>query len=193
MPGATFKLVDAFAAFAVRVADGAMTANGSNPRILTSATAAFKASDVNKKVKIEGAGAAGADLVTTIAKRISATQVELKAPALTTVVGSDISFVKGVYRLSTLLQGADVDGNTYQYVSLSGRMKISLESDSPGGSLFIGGPWLSPTNYGIKIGAAEADDMQGAVIPSSDYITSDTANQLVHIYWSDDLNQSTGA
>src|SRR5690242_4173803 len=100
MPGATFNLPDAYAAFGVRVANGAMTAGGSNPRILTSATAAFTLHDVGKKVTVEGAGEAGADLTTTIARRLSATQVELKDPALTTVVGSDVSYVKGVYRLS---------------------------------------------------------------------------------------------
>lgn len=193
MPGATFKLADAFAAFAVRVANGAMTAGGSNPRILNSATAAFKLTDVNKKVKVEGAGAAGADLTSVIMRRLSATAVELRDPALTTVVGSDISFVKGVYRLSEILRSADIDGNTYQFVTQTSRLKISLEADSPGGSLFIGGPWLTTTNFGIKVQATEADDEQGAVIPSSDYLCSDTADQLVHIYWSDDLNQSVGA
>lgn len=59
---------------------------------LTSATAQFQAADVGKFIRVRGAGAAGGDLVTTIAARASATSITLTAPAATTV-----SNAQGVY------------------------------------------------------------------------------------------------
>lgn len=196
MSGATFKLTDAYAAFGVRVADGAMTAGGSNPKLLNSATAAFSLFDVGKRVKVEGAAAGGADLDTYISKWISATKVELKDPALTTVAGSDISYVKGVYRLSTLLKSGDVDGNKY-VLSYVHRLQLQLASNSPGGKLYVGGPWVTPTNRGYEIEAAgEVDDFVPSVSPlgtSGDWLTSDFANQVVNVYWFDDINETTHA
>ncbi len=196
MPGATFLLDDVYAAFGVRVADGAMTANSSNPKILTSATAAFKAFDVGKRITVAGAGAAGADLKTTIARLISATKVELAAPALTTVVGANVSYVKGVYRLSDLIAQGDVDGNHYQFM-YARRLKISLGAQSPGGKVFVGGPFVTPTNCGYELDANEEDEFApGSDVPAittSDYLTSATDNQKVNIYWIDDLNIATAA
>lgn len=196
MPGATFLMADAYAAFGVRVADGTMTAGGANPKILTSATAAFKQTDVGKRVTVEGAGAAGVDLKTFIARLISPTKVELKAPALTTVVGSDISYVKGVYRLSDLIAQGDVDANTYQLM-YARRLKVSLGAQSPGGKIFVGGPFVTPTNCGYELSANEADEFApGSDVPAittSDFLTSATANQKVNVYWTDDLNNATPA
>jgi hypothetical protein len=70
-----------------RVTDGVMT-NAS--AILTSATAAWAARDVGKTVYVAGAGAAGAELASTIASRQSATQVTLAAVASTSVSGAQI-------------------------------------------------------------------------------------------------------
>lgn len=197
MPGATFNMADAFAAFGVRVANGAMNATGTNPRILTSATAAFTIHDVGKKIRVAGAGASGGNLDTYIAKRISATQVELKAPALTTVAGANVSYVKGVYRLSTLLAGPDVDGNTYQVGPTTRRLQVQLADNSPGGNLFIGGPFVTTTNYGIQVQGGGSDGFAPGTLPSamttSDYLTSETANQKVNVYWIDDFNQATPA
>lgn len=197
MPGASFKLADAFVAFGVVVADGAMTIApaGTNPKLLTSATAAFKRSDVGKKITVEGAGAAGADLTTKIASFVSATQVLLDSPALTTVVGSDISYVKGVYRLSDVLAGPDVAGNTYQ-VSYARRLQIQM-GELPGGNLYIGGPYVSPTNHGIRLQPGDADQYAPGTgvlaVATSDYLCSDTADQLINIYFADDFNLSTPA
>jgi hypothetical protein len=192
MPGATFNMPDAFAAFGVRVADGAMTAGGSNPYLLTSATAAFKQTDVGKKVKVEGAGAAGADLTTTIKRLVSATKVELAAPALTTVVLSDISYVKGVYRLSDLILQGDVDGNKYQF---SHARLIRLQNKHAATVIFIGGPYVTTANAGIALPTDASTDITalGGGVTSSDYLTSATANQKVNIYWQDELNQSIPA
>jgi hypothetical protein len=196
MPGATFLMDDVFAAFGVRVADGAMTAGGSNPKVLASATAAFKQTDVGKRITVEGAGASGADLKTTIARLISATKVELAAEALTTVVGSDISYVKGVYRLSDLIAQGDVDGNRYQ-VMYARRLKLSLGAQSPGGKVFVGGPYVTPTNCGYELSANGSDEFApGSDVPAittADYVTSATDNQKLNVYWVDDLNVSTPA
>lgn len=195
MPGATFLMANAYAALAVVVADGVMTAGGSNPRLLNSATAAFKQTDVGKRVVVEGAGAAGADLDTFIVRRISATQVELAAPALTTVAGSDISYALGVYRLSDLIAQGDVDGNNYQ-VLYARRVQIQLSAQSPGGSLFIGGPYVSTSNAGIQMVAPSTDNFTSTEVPAvttGDYLCSDIADQLVNIYWVDDINLHTPA
>ncbi len=65
--------------------DGAIT---SGLQIFTSATAAFTAADISKTIWIEGAGAAGADLLTTISNYTNATTVQVTAAASTTVTGA---------------------------------------------------------------------------------------------------------
>ncbi|MEQ9572253.1 MAG: hypothetical protein RLN95_09275 [Nitratireductor sp.] len=62
--------------------DGAITASDTT---FTSASAAFKSADVGKMVNVEGAGAAGAQLSTTIASINSATSIELADAASATV------------------------------------------------------------------------------------------------------------
>lgn len=194
MPGGTFNMADAFAAFGVRVADGVMTAGGSNPNLLSSATAAFKQTDVGKKITVEGAGAAGADLTTKIARLVSATRVLLDSPALTTVAGSDISYVKGVYRLSDLIALGDVDGNHYQFLYAR---RLQIQVKAAGTKIFIGGPYVTTTNAGIELPADQANDFApsgaGFAVTTNDYLTSATANQKVNVYWIDDLNLSTPA
>lgn len=64
------------------VVDGAVSATSTT---LTSATGLFVSEDVGKTVIVNGAGAAGVDLVTTIAAYVSATQITLTAAASTTV------------------------------------------------------------------------------------------------------------
>lgn len=70
--------------------DGAVT---STTTAFTSASATFTAGDVGKVITIEGAGAAGVDLTTTIAAYVSATAVTLTVAASTTV--SSASFTYG--------------------------------------------------------------------------------------------------
>lgn len=191
MPGATFKLALAYVAFGVVETDGAMSITGPNPRLLNSAGGAFAETDVGKRIVVEGAGAAGADLNTFIARRISATQVELKDPALTTVTGSDVSYAIGVTRLSEIIEAGDVNGNHY-VVPYARRLQIQVSPRSPGGTVFIGGPYVTPTNAGLELGAGESDNYTtgsaGLVVATADYLTSDTADQLVNIYWADDFN-----
>jgi len=59
---------------------------------LTTATGSFEVADVGKFIRVRGAGVAGADLVTTILARASATSITLAANASTTVVSA-----QGVY------------------------------------------------------------------------------------------------
>lgn len=74
------------------VADGKSSPSGS----ITSAsqtlaiTGAFVSGDVGKAVRVEGAGAAGVDLVTTISAFIDADSVTLTASASTTVSGANV-------------------------------------------------------------------------------------------------------
>jgi hypothetical protein len=68
-----------------RVDDAAISSGGTT---LTSATANFQTSHVGKFIRVVGAGAAGADLVTTIASRTNTTTVVLAASASTTVSGA---------------------------------------------------------------------------------------------------------
>lgn len=64
------------------VSDAAITASD---KTLTSATGLFEASDVGKTIVVQGAGAAGVPLKTTIASFTSTSEVELTAAASTTV------------------------------------------------------------------------------------------------------------
>lgn len=73
-----------------QVTDGAITATSTTLQCLTSAP--FSASMVGFKIIVAGAGAAGADLETTIASFTSTTEVELTAAAGTTVTTATVSF-----------------------------------------------------------------------------------------------------
>lgn len=69
----------------VRNTDGAISASSNS---FTSASASFTADDVGKSIVINGAGASGVSLSTTIAAYVSATNVTLTATASTTVSGA---------------------------------------------------------------------------------------------------------
>ena len=72
------------------VNDGAMS-SVTNPTFLNSATAAFVSGDVGSAVRVVGAGAAGVDLVTTVASVTSGTVAVLASPCLTTVAAAQAS------------------------------------------------------------------------------------------------------
>lgn len=55
-------------------------------------SAPFTVGDVGKKIRVEGAGVAGADLDTTIATFVSPTQVTLTDAASTAVTGADVTY-----------------------------------------------------------------------------------------------------
>lgn len=71
------------------IGDAAMT---SSSTAVSSATAVFVASDVGKSIFVQGAGAGGSDLSTTIVSRTSATIAQLTAAASATVTGAVASW-----------------------------------------------------------------------------------------------------
>lgn len=71
------------------VTDGAIT---SGLAVLTSASTPFAAGDVGRPIIVRGAGAAGADLVTTILSFTNSGSVTLNANAGTTVTGAGVLF-----------------------------------------------------------------------------------------------------
>lgn len=77
------------------VTDGAITTSTMS---LTSATAVFVAGDVGRDVIVAGAGPSGAALLTTIAARVSATEVTLTSAASTSVTGAAVQI--GVVRFA---------------------------------------------------------------------------------------------
>lgn len=86
-PAGIKNVIDDFGATGdgIVLADAAIT---SGDATLTSATASFVAGDVGKLITVDGAGAAGAHLSTTIASINSSTSVELSVSAGTTVAGA---------------------------------------------------------------------------------------------------------
>ncbi len=69
------------------ITDGAITASAA---ILTSASAPFTSGDVGRAIIVRGAGASGADLVTTILSFTNSGSVTLAANASTTVTGASV-------------------------------------------------------------------------------------------------------
>jgi hypothetical protein len=84
------------------VTDGAITATQD---VLTSATANFVSGDVGSAVRVVGAGAAGVDLVTTIASVTNSTTAVLAANASTTVTGAQTSIgaVGAAYKVGDIV------------------------------------------------------------------------------------------
>ena len=72
------------------VADGVMSSSV-NPTHISSATAAFVSGDVGSTIIVEGAGAAGAALITTISSITSGTVAVLAGTCLTTVAAAQTS------------------------------------------------------------------------------------------------------
>jgi len=129
----------------IRFTDGAITSGTDD---FVSASSVFVAGDVGKTIVIEGAGAAGVQLITTITARVSSTAVTLAANASTTVTSADGSyatddtaainlalasggclyFPKGIYQISDRL--LVTENNTF----------IRME----GGVTVQGDPWTYP-------------------------------------------------
>lgn len=122
------------------VTDGAITTGTPN---LTSATAAFVAGDVGKYIKVGGAGAAGVDLVTTIAAYVSATAVTLTANASTTVSSQEIIFgTDNTTFIQAAIQAAfDAGGGIvyfpYGRYLICGALQTSVGGQNPNAQLYI--------------------------------------------------------
>ena len=160
------------------VGDGGIGSAGaitSGTTTLTDSSAAFTTADVGKTIIVYGAGAAGANLTTTIASRNSATSVELAAAASTTVSAAryvfygtdDTQAVTSFVRASFGKRGRVTPGiYAIQSVDVEcGGSTVSLEFDEGATFLVIGANGqgnglrlknaLNPTLRGINI---DADD-----------------------------------
>lgn len=108
---------------------GAITAGSTS---LTVAGASFTSADVGKKIVIVGAGAAGADLLTTIAGRTSATVVTLAAQAGTTVAAAEVAYgTDDTTAILAALTFARVEGQTTGNLSFGGTVLL------PSGEAFL--------------------------------------------------------
>ena len=140
--------------------DGAITATD---QTLTSASATFSAADIGKAVIVTGAGAAGADLTTTIASINSPTSVELTVAAGTTVAAANFMYgaiVNGIPR-SVELEWSDG--------ALAGQDLAPIDDFPPPPGLF--GGTLNDTGfidgcYG-DVGAGQQPATLGATIAVS--------------------------
>lgn len=131
------------------VADAAMTASSA---VLTSATAAFTAGDVNKPIMVLGAGASSETLVGTISAYTSSTQVTLSATAGTTVSGACAMWATDD---TTAIQAA-IDAATAYAVAHSGSATVRIRP-APGqfygvaGALKTGGSTLGNAQLTLPV------------------------------------------
>lgn len=137
------------------VTDGAITTGTDT---LTSATADFVSGDVGSDVRVVGAGAAGADLVTTISSVTNSTTAVLAATAGTTVTAADvgIGFVGSGYAVNdtvTVTQsGASYGILTVSAVAQSGMVKTLVTTPGNQGTGYSIATGLSTTTSGSGTG-----------------------------------------
>jgi hypothetical protein len=111
--GGAFTHVSGFAA----VGDGKQATGGAmtsaSAVLTTTAGTAFTAAHVGKEIRVPGAGAAGAELVTTISAYTSATQVTLTVAASTTVASKTITWgTNDTVAIATAAAAATALGST---------------------------------------------------------------------------------
>lgn len=123
----------------VKLTDGAIT---SGAAAFTSASASFTVADVGKAIVVHGAGAAAADLVTTISARVSATAVTLAANAGTTSSAAltyygtdDTAAIKSCVANGTALGGRCTLSNGSTYMSSNSTNTVSMSGTGTGGIL----------------------------------------------------------
>jgi parallel beta-helix repeat protein len=126
------------------VSDGAIT-SGTNS--LPSATASFSLADIGKQVTVKGAGAAGADLITTISG-ISGSNALLAANAGTTVTGAVIRWVTDdSAAINAACAAAASAGGGTVYVP-TGNFFVYSKIQIGSYTTFCGGSWSSIITYG---------------------------------------------
>lgn len=108
--------------------DGAATASSAT---FTSATGGFLATDVGKEIRIAGAGASGATLVTTISAVTNTTTVTLAATASTTVAGATYNVARWFTLDSSTTTTSEMRHVTYKPV---GYIRCNLATLSGGSS-----------------------------------------------------------
>lgn len=124
----------------VTVYDGAIDV-GVNPNRFTSPSAAFVVGDVGQTIIVDGAGAGGARLATTISNFVSAVAVDLTTAATTTVTAARARYrCLKLGKLSTKTSGAAITDVIKE--STHGNWATNIQSpkwDVPSGSIMWGG------------------------------------------------------
>ena len=159
------------------VTDATMTAADNT---LSSATAAFTASDVGSQVVVEGAGAGGGELVTTIATVTNATDVELTDPSVGAVAGVSATIGVNGYDLSVS-----------RPVDIASQFKAGKDAPAPFNvvaSVAVPFLYLESMSYrfGLRDNATQAGTLRGDTIfynPGSTYVETaagtGAANQAI--------------
>lgn len=132
------------------VSDAATTAASTT---VTSVTAAFDATDVGLQVIIAGAGAGGADLVTTIASVTDATTAELTVAADTAVTGAAMTLIANGFDLSVAPP-----------IDIASQFKAGKDAASPFkviGSVAV--PFLSLSQMQYQFGMTDNASQQGTL------------------------------
>lgn len=148
---------------------------------ITSNTAVFASTDVGKTIRVRGAGASGASLITTIATYISTTQVTGTASASTTV--TNVSSFFGTDDTAAIQATLTAAGNGERVRFHKGVSLVSATITADQNQKIIGdGPnstkWQRYGNYGdtLIFANAGAVTIEGLWIQHSDqYVAGDTA------------------
>lgn len=115
------------------VTDGVM--NGSTALLTCATSTPFNPSDVNRKIVVAGAGAAGANLVTTVSSYTSPSQVVLTANSQTAVSGATVTFDG----LQLGFAAAGSSGGPYTLTYRSGMLVSAIAAIINGGANFAVG------------------------------------------------------
>lgn len=129
------------------VSDAAIS---SGTAILTSATASFSADDVGKYIRVGGAGAAGVELLTTIAGYTNSTTVTLTDNASTTVSSQRIlwgtdntSFIQSA--INAAVSGENASGTVFFKKANTGRYLVADSNQATTSQLYIPTASYSPS------------------------------------------------
>jgi hypothetical protein len=131
--------------------DGVIKSGGSissGSSVLTMASGTFSSTDVTKVITVQGAGASGAVLATTISAYTSPTQVTLAASAGTTVSGAEVAFgTNDTTAINAAITAAAGHGRVLAppgIYMLTGQVTITSDLSQPGqvGLLGAGGRCL---------------------------------------------------
>ncbi len=145
-------------------------------KTLTSSTAIFAISDVGKNVRVPGAGAAGADLTTTIASFTSSIEVELTAAAGTTVSGVTSAFASADYVESQYLKLTNFGFAVPATANIEG-IKVEVEGKS-----------TSTLSESVKVYDIKAQLLKADVLTGNDKaaITAFTGSDTTKTYGATD-------
>ncbi len=150
----------------------AAISSSATPTVLTDTAGAFTSADVGANVIVFGAGAAGADLITTVATYTDSTHVVLVDPALTTVTVANAQY-GGTVPNATAAVNATADANgtgislaTAKPLDVLSEIKQGQTATSPynvEGSAVI--PYLNlesvSYNFGVKTDAKQTATLKG--------------------------------